>query len=56
MSDQELEDFRIAVQKFDKAHNTPAKAREVLRQQGLLTAKGQLRAPYRQLLTSSKKK
>jgi len=56
MSNQELEDFRIAVQKFDKAHSTPAKAREVLRQQGLLTVRGQLRAPYRQLLSTSSKK
>lgn len=56
MSNQELAEFRLAVRKFDKAHNTPAKAREVLRQQGLLTAKGQLRAAYRQLLTGNKKK
>ena len=47
MSEQELQEFRRAIQRVREAHATPENARELLRSEGVLDAAGELTAALR---------
>ena len=47
MSEQELQEFRRAMQRVREAHATPEKARELLKSEGVLNAAGELSVALR---------